>query len=485
MNPKRSFIPMPLLILVGAVVAVALVAGGFNTDKLLMGRSSFDLASAGVPQAGQVKQAEQPGTGQAKGSAAPASVSAGSSFIYQGSLKSGGSRANGPHDFRFTLYDAAEGGNVVGPLVAIDGLPLSDGLFTTALDFGPSAFSGDARYLQIEVRQSGGSAYELLTPRQDVAPAPYAQFALKTAPQKNVVTVAEAGGQFTSIQAALDSITDASDTNRYVVRVAPGTYTERVTMKQYVDVEGSGENNTKIVFPGSPADNTGTVRGENNAELRSLSVENTGGSSYAIAIYNYSTSASLLQVTATASGAPTSYGAYGVYNHFSTPNMTNVTAKASGALTENAGVKNLASSPNMTNVTAQGSGGNNAYGVFNSNSSPTLTNVNASGSGGTFTHGYGFYNTSFSSPKIIGSILIGSGTNSYGFFSDTLTTGGKATIDSSKLIGDTYTIVNNYSGYTIQVGASYLSGGPVADTGPIVCAGVYDEVYVFYANTCP
>ena len=57
-------------------------------------------------------------------------------------------------------------------------------------------------------------------------------------------------------------------------------------MKPYVDIEGSGELTTKITFTGSASSTTGTLVGANNAELRFLTVENTGGDAYAIAIYN-------------------------------------------------------------------------------------------------------------------------------------------------------------------------------------------------------
>jgi hypothetical protein len=59
------------------------------------------------------------------------------------------------------------------------------------------------------------------------------------------LVVAKSGGDFTTINDALNSITDASDTNGYLVKVMPGVYTEQVTMKQHVDIEGSGELVTK------------------------------------------------------------------------------------------------------------------------------------------------------------------------------------------------------------------------------------------------
>ncbi|MDG1410289.1 MAG: hypothetical protein P8Q52_06055, partial [Acidimicrobiales bacterium] len=59
-----------------------------------------------------------------------------------------------------------------------------------------------------------------------------------------VVWVADDGsGDFLLLSAALASIGDASAPNPYVVRIAPGVYTETlpVELKTYVDVEGSGQ----------------------------------------------------------------------------------------------------------------------------------------------------------------------------------------------------------------------------------------------------
>jgi hypothetical protein len=64
-----------------------------------------------------------------------------------------------------------------------------------------------------------------------------------------VLTVAKEGADFTSIQAAIDSIGETSKENTYVIKVMPGTYYERVMLgKDYVDIVGSGVDNTIIEY---------------------------------------------------------------------------------------------------------------------------------------------------------------------------------------------------------------------------------------------
>jgi hypothetical protein len=152
---------------------------------------------------------------------------------------------------------------------------------------------------------------------------------------------------YTSITAALASIPAGLYNNgicsaRYLVKVLPGVYSERVTMKSCVDIEGSGELATTITSPGGTLYYaSATVNGASAAELRFLTVENTGGYSLAYAIYNSGASLRLTHVTATASGGSSS----------------------------NIGVENYSSSPVvMTDVTATALGGSNSYGVYNASS---------------------------------------------------------------------------------------------------------------------
>jgi hypothetical protein len=240
--------------------------------------------------------------------------------------------------------------------------------------------------------------------------------------------------------------------NPYLIKLGPGIYdiaASSLQMKEYVDVEGSGENTT-VITGHIGSNGSGVVQGAGNAEIRFLTIKNTGGGDYAVAILNDSASPKITNVTASASGGAQSYG---VANLSSSPTMTNVTASASGG-TNTYGVYNSSSSPTMTNVTASASGGTNTYGVYNSSSSPTMMNVTASGSGGTTNRG--IYSTS----------------------------SGTIRINHSVIKGSTNTVWNG-SGVTTYVGNTQLDGGPVSNSGTLTCAGVYNENYAFYATTCP
>jgi len=110
----------------------------------------------------------------ASGSSLITAAPLGTAFTYQGKLTDGGAPANGSYDLRFILYDADVGGNQVGPILTNAAVPVSGGLFAVPLDFGGGVFTRDARCLEISVRTNGVGAFATLSPRQPLAPAPYA-----------------------------------------------------------------------------------------------------------------------------------------------------------------------------------------------------------------------------------------------------------------------------------------------------------------------
>jgi hypothetical protein len=163
-----------------------------------------------------------------------------------------------------------------------------------------------------------------------------------------------------------------------------------------------------------------------------------------------------------------------------------VTAIASGGVVNNYGVENYSASPTLTNMTASASGGTNSYGVANyslsSISSPLMKNVIASATGGI--NNYGLYNYK-SSPVVQESVLRTSGgTINYGIYNGSASGSYTVTINNSTVVGSTNTIYNT-SSYDMRIGASLLDGGAVVSGDMLICAGVYDENYTFYASTCP
>ena len=247
-----------------------------------------------------------------------------------------------------------------------------------------------------------------------------------------IAIVAQSGGDYADPVIAMNNLSAWCGTpaaaNPCLLKIMPGVYNvgeNSVQMQSYVDIEGSGENATKIV--GNPSSyNTGIVNGASNAEIRLLTVEHTGGGFYAIAVYNENAS----------------------------PKMSNVTATASGG-TSNYGIANdSSSSPTMNKVTSTASGGTNSYGISNCSSSSTMTNVTATALGGI---------------------------NNIGIFNHC---GSTIKIEHSVISGSSYTIYNEVA--TIMIGNTRLDGGPIVNSGgTIICAGVYDENFTFYSNTCP
>lgn len=106
---------------------------------------------------------------------ADSSFAQNTAFTYQGRLNDGGGPANGVFDFRFRLSSDAFGNTYVGTVFK-NGLSVSNGLFTVALDFGGGVFNGANLWLEVDVRTNGIGAYTVLDPLQQLTSAPYALY---------------------------------------------------------------------------------------------------------------------------------------------------------------------------------------------------------------------------------------------------------------------------------------------------------------------
>jgi len=100
------------------------------------------------------------------------------------------------------------------------------------------------------------------------ATGPAAQYA-------NVIVVAKSGGDFSSIQSAIDSVNPTAE-NPVLIKIMPGTYNENITTKQFVAIKGV---DTKLVIITSNVGTTGwwngTVNLQSNSPLENLTIENT------------------------------------------------------------------------------------------------------------------------------------------------------------------------------------------------------------------
>ena len=364
----------------------------------------------------------------------------------------------------------------------------------------------------------------------------------------NVVVVAKSGGDFPDPIAALNSITDASATNPYLLKVMPGIYdlgSAALFMKEYVDIEGSGETITIMRSAVSNANSgpfLGTLNGANNAEVRFLSVVNTGVGERVIAIMNEGSASRFLQVSAAVSGGDYCYA---VYNRSAAPVMRNFTASATGGAVYVTAVMNMMSSVTMINVTATASASASTqyvFGVYNigdQTTTSTMDNVAVAASGGWFAYGVDNYTSYFNTDAVVSimrnvAISASSTGLATGIFNSTacpvlrnvtvaangssgscgiennsaapvLTSVSAAAIAGSSSIGmlnygelgreiradhcsfegATGSIVSNSAGtpYSLKLGASKLTGS-LGGSGTYVCGASYDGSYRLLDSAC-
>lgn len=457
----------------------------------------------------------------------------GTSFTYQGSLTSGGHPANGLFDFIFELYDSPEigTGTLLGTLTLYE-QHVNDGLFTVELAFD-DIFDGRALWLEVSVRTSVGEEYTTLVPRQALTATPYAiyaqggpwsagdglelvdtEFRGKGTPTQNVVIVAKSGGDFTSVQAAIEIITDAAANNQYLVWVAPGVYSEMVTMKSYVHLQGAGQEATVItssVTSNSHPPSQGTIKLASHSSLRDLTVGNNGSGAYNVAVLATAEMIEILvdDVTARTQGSGQTNLNYAIYL---TGSDTKVTLQQVTALAENAdtnvGLYNTSGAETKLyggSFTARG--GSHAFGIDNNGTNTTLEafeinalSVDGSSKNTSFSNSWegfarlhgGLFTARGGSTSIgvlntiDGQILINNVTivgesgsvGSYGFYNDTAL---EAEVSSSKITGSTDALLNGLG--IVYVGVTQLDGGAFNPMGSLNCFQVYDGDYNPY--TCP
>ncbi len=115
-------------------------------------------------------------------------------FSYQGRLYDGGNPAGGIYDLQFAIYDAATNGSLIAGPLTNAAVAVSNGLFSTTLDFGVGVFTGPDRWLQIAVRTNGAATFTNLSPRQKILSVPYAIFANTASNLSGTLSAAQLSG---------------------------------------------------------------------------------------------------------------------------------------------------------------------------------------------------------------------------------------------------------------------------------------------------
>lgn len=187
-------------------------------------------------------------------------------FSYQGELRSTGIKANGLHDFRFRLYDAISAGSQIGSVQCIDNVNVSDGRFSTPIDFGQLFDSTAPRFLEIEVRQDTGqgcattTGYTLLLPRYPITATPRAT-AAGVANSLSAPDGSPANAVFVDNDGKIGIGTEAPTHSMHVANPAPtlalqdtDSNTEQVGYISFRDTTNVERERIGDGFPGDPVD---------------------------------------------------------------------------------------------------------------------------------------------------------------------------------------------------------------------------------------
>ena len=99
-------------------------------------------------------------------------------FTYQGSLFVSGVPANGVYDVSLRAFDSISSGSLTGGPVTNLSILVSNGLFTTPINFGSNIYSSGDVWLEIGVRTNSSDNFITLAPRQLITASPVALYAL-------------------------------------------------------------------------------------------------------------------------------------------------------------------------------------------------------------------------------------------------------------------------------------------------------------------
>jgi hypothetical protein len=325
-----------------------------------------------------------------------------------------------------------------------------------------------------------------------------------------------------ALLSAVAGITDASATKPYVVKVDPGIFnlgTSSLTMKQYVDLEGTGQLATVIQGTGQMTNLNGVINAAANAEVRELQVQSqASGNNVSIGIFASNVNTSIRDVTIVSTGGTALSATYGIRNLDANSTIQGVTITATGGGSvygmSMVGLSN-ASAPFVRRavVSVSSSAGGTGYGIYVTGLSvPDLRDIQVTASGGNQAVGLAFdYGNTSTGPFYLlveearisagstvnnsGILLTGNG-NSLDLNTSRISSGGgslnyalqstdnapRIDVDRSELSGSTNSL-NATGAAAVFIGASRL-GGPVSAPSPY-CAATYRSAnYHLVTTSC-
>jgi hypothetical protein len=411
----------------------------------------------------------------------------------------------------FAIYETSTAGSPIWQETQ-NNVEVGNGFFSVLLGsltpLDASVFSGTSRYL--EVRVDTGSGLNTL-PRQPFATVPYAFQAAQAAEAaavdwsnidnvpagfadgvddegtggglyENVIVVAKNGtGDYESVSQALAQTSDASQTNRFLVWVAPGVYTDTnlLQVREYVHLKGAGPNAAVLVSNRSnnaPNNDAATVQLDDGALMSDISVRNIGTGTISIAVYSAETTRDTVidNVMAEASGAG-GVGRYAAYLNDAQPTIQHSTLKASGAMGSGSavnaavGIVNIASGfpqPLIKNSTLLGGAAS--------------TSINCNDPTGT---GFGIQGTN-ASPEVVDSYVCG------GHRGISIGVNGNALVSGSKLATSSATdafLLETTSSASISIDTSGLFSQEAKRSAlgsSLKCVHTHDSSYNEVSSTC-
>jgi hypothetical protein len=405
---------------------------------------------------------------------------------YQGYLTdSGGNPISSTVTLQFSIWDASSDGNQLWDETH-NNVQVRRGYFSVLLGsqgtpLRANYFKGSPRYVEVVY---GATTF----PRQVIASVPYAlvsQYATEalnstyahtatyalngpsggggSVDWSHVVVVAKSGSDYTTINDALANISPSS-TDRYLILVMPGTYTEQIVLPSYVHLKGAGVESTFVTFAANNANfndaSAVVINVPANSQVSDLTVRNDAVSNGSVALRittgNEKTLINNVSVQTVGTGGGTHIALYLTGGN---PKLTHVYAEVSGGTSNNWGIFNSASSPTIDDSSILATG-NSPAGLRMNGGNPLIKESTISGTNGTSGQGI---NTS------------GGGTHT-------------VKIDRSSVVGDsggTGSSIISTDTYVFLVGASMLQGDvDVVAPAVIDCAQSYDGNYIDLNATC-